>query len=113
MGQRSDKRPALGRAASLWPFSVGRDEVPFLVCFVGTAVYEDDDPVLRDAFDACDADGDGRLIYPTSWTVWKSKFTARSSTRRLLDGVAMPVHVHPTLIDSTQVVDWLTSPRNG
>ncbi len=38
-----------------------RDAFPSLViASLGTeAVYEDDDPVLRDAFDACDADGDG------------------------------------------------------
>ena len=47
--------------------------------FVSTeAVYEDDDPVLRDAFDACDADGDGLVDLHASWTVWTSKFTARS-----------------------------------
>ena len=41
--------------------SVTRDAFPSLVvASLGTeAVYEDDDPVLRDAFDACDGDGDG------------------------------------------------------
>ena len=64
--KEATKRPALDALARAFGHfsvdgSVTRDAFPSLVvASLGTeAVYEDDDPVLRDAFDACDADGDG------------------------------------------------------
>jgi hypothetical protein len=64
--KEATKRPALDALARAFGHfsvdgSVTRDAFPSLViASLGTeAVYEDDDPVLRDAFDACDGDGDG------------------------------------------------------